>query len=203
MGDFTTQRFFKLPGHEPVRAVKLQPRQGLANVTAKLKAEQNVTVAVFAGGNHAQGQWTATVGKWPQAQYPAAKLTIINSPIHGGFRGSGLSVFQLGHDVLSHRPDLLMVDFAADDFESSEESVQANAEGMVRQAWKTDPSMDVMFVYAFRPASTSRRSNSSSTRRTAPCPSRPPRKPTATNPQISKAGACTWEPSACWRNVEK
>ncbi len=150
LGDFTTQRFFKLPGREPVPAVELQPRQGLANVAAKLKAGQSVTVAVFAGGNHAQGQWTATVGKWLQAQYPTAKLTIINSPIHGGFRGSGLSVFRLGHDVLSHRPDLLIVDFAADDFESNEEAVQANAEGMVRQAWKADPNMDVLFVYAFR-----------------------------------------------------
>ncbi|NLF71330.1 MAG: hypothetical protein GX575_20050 [Candidatus Anammoximicrobium sp.] len=151
LGDFTTQRFFKLPGHEPVPAVEFQPRQGLGNVAAKLKAGQGVTVAVFAGGSHAQGQWTAAVGKWLQAQYPAAKLTVLNSPIHGGFRGSGLSVFRLGHDVLSHRPDLLIVDFAADDFESSEESVQANAEGMVRQAWKADPNTDVLFVYAFRP----------------------------------------------------
>ncbi|HPM82885.1 MAG TPA: right-handed parallel beta-helix repeat-containing protein [Candidatus Anammoximicrobium sp.] len=150
LGDFTTQRFFKLPGREPVPAVELQPRQGLGNVAAKLKAGQSVSVAVFAGGNHAQGQWTATAGKWLQTQYPSAKLTIINSPIHGGFRGSGLSVFRLGHDVLRHRPDLLIVDFAADDFESSEEAVQANAEGMVRQAWKADPNMDVLFVYAFR-----------------------------------------------------
>jgi lysophospholipase L1-like esterase len=151
LGDFSTQRFFTLPGYEPVPAVELQPRQGLGNVAAKLKAGQDVTLAVFAGGNHAQGQWTAAVGQWLQAQYPAAKLTVIYSPIEGGFRGSGLSVFRLGRDVLSHRPDLLIVDFAADDFESSQEAVQANAEGIVRQAWKSDPNMDVLFVYAFRP----------------------------------------------------
>ena len=94
-------------------AVELQPRQGLAHVAAKLWAGQDVTVAVFAGGNHAQGQWTVAVGQWLQAQYPAAKLTVINSPIDGGLRGSGLSVFRLGRDVLSHRPDLLIVDFVS------------------------------------------------------------------------------------------
>jgi hypothetical protein len=149
-GDFTTQRFFKLPGRDPVPAAELQPRQGLGNVAAKLKAGRPVTVAVFAGGAHAQGLWTATVGEWLRAQYPAAKLTILNSPIEGGFRGSSVSVFRLGRDVLSHRPDLLMVDFAADDSESNEEAVQANAEGIVRQAWKANPNMDVLFVYAFR-----------------------------------------------------
>ena len=151
LGDFTTQRFFKLPGREPVSAVELQSRRGLGNVAAKLKSGQPVTVAVFAGGNHAQGQWTGAVGEWLRAQYPASQLKIVNSPIDGGFRGSGKSVFRLGHDVLRHRPDLLIVDFAADDFESNEEAVQANAEGMVRQAWKADPTMDVLFVYAFRP----------------------------------------------------
>ena len=150
LGDFTTQRFFKLPGRDPVPAAELQPRQGLGNVAAKLKNGQPVTVAVFAGGGHAQGLWTAAVGQWLQTQYPAARFSIINSPIDGGFRGSGPSVFRLGRDVLSHRPDLLIVDFAADDFESNEEAVQANAEGMVRQAWKSNPNMDVLFVYAFR-----------------------------------------------------
>ncbi|NUQ64690.1 MAG: right-handed parallel beta-helix repeat-containing protein [Pirellulales bacterium] len=151
LGDFTTQRFFKLPGRDPVPAVEFQPRQGLGNVAARLKAGQDVTVAVFAGGNHAQGLWMAAVGQWLRARYPAVKWTIIHSPIDGGFRGSGLSVFRLGHDVLSHRPDLLIVDFAADDFESDEGSVQSNAEGMVRQAWKANPNTDVLFVYAFRP----------------------------------------------------
>jgi hypothetical protein len=149
-GDFTTQRFFKLPGRDPVPAVELQPRQGLGNVAAKLTSGQPVTVAVFAGGNHAQGLWTTAVGQWLQTQYPAAKLTILNASIDGGFRGSGPSVFRLGHEVLSQRPDLLVVDFAADDFESDAEAVQANAEGMVRQAWKANPALDLLFVYAFR-----------------------------------------------------
>lgn len=150
LGDFTTRRAFRLPGHDPVPAVELQPRQGLGNVAARLKSGQPVTVAVFAGGSHAQGLWAASVGQWLRTRYPAAKLTIVRSPIDGGFRGSGPSVFRLGHDVLSHHPDLLIVDFAADDFESDESSVQANAEGMVRQAWKANPGMDVLFVYAFR-----------------------------------------------------
>ncbi|MFH1919793.1 MAG: right-handed parallel beta-helix repeat-containing protein [Planctomycetota bacterium] len=32
LGDFTTQRFFKLPGYEPVPAVELQSRQGLGSL---------------------------------------------------------------------------------------------------------------------------------------------------------------------------
>lgn len=150
LGDFTTTRFFKLPGFEPVKAQELQLRGGLPNLAAKLKGGQPVTIVDFAGGNHAQGGWTEEFGKWLQAQYPASKVTVVNASIHGGFRGSSASVFRLGHDALRLKPDLVVVDFAADDNEAEEAVVAANAEGMVRQIWKANPQTDLLFVYAFR-----------------------------------------------------
>ncbi len=150
LGDFTTRRTFKLPGQEPVPAAELHTRGGLANLAAKLAAGGPVTVVVFAGGNHAQGGWTKQVQEWLGAAYPQAQITVINASIHGGFRGSGPSVFRFGHEALRHSPDLVVIDFAADDGESDAEAVRANAEGMVRQAWRSDPEIDLLFVYAFR-----------------------------------------------------
>ena len=149
-GEFTTRRYFKVPGHEPLPASEVQPRGGLANVAAKLKAGQPVTVVAFAGGSHAQGGWTDQVGEWLRQRYPAAKVNVINASICGCVRGSGFSAFRLGHDVLRHQPDLVVVDFAADDFESDADSVMANAEGIVRQTWKAHPGTDLLFAYAFR-----------------------------------------------------
>ena len=150
LGDFTTRRYFKLPGQDPVPAVELQARGGLPNLAARLKAGQAVTIVDFAGGNHAQGGWTDEFAQWLRQQYPAAEIQMANASIHGGFRGSAPSVFRFGHDVLRLRPDLVVVDFAADDAETDAEAVRANAEGMVRQAWKANPQTDLLFLYAFR-----------------------------------------------------
>ncbi len=151
LGDFTTQRYFKLPGVEPVAAAEVRTRGGLGNLAAKLKAGKPVTIVAFAGGSHAQGGWLNQVTDWLRASYPDSEITAINASIHGGFRGSGASVFRFGHDALRYNPDLVVIDFAADDFESGDEAVRGNAEGMVRQAWKANPEIDLLFAYAFRP----------------------------------------------------
>ncbi len=150
LGDFTTVRYFEIPGYEPVQAQEFVPRDGAANFFAKLAAKEPVTLAVFAGGNHAQGGWRERVVKALRERYPEVKVTDIDAGICGCVRGSPFSAYRFEHDVLRHKPDLVFVDFAADDAESSAEQVQAAIEGVVRQAWKANPNCDLIFVYAFR-----------------------------------------------------
>ena len=150
LGDFTTERYFELPGYKPVPAKELVPRVGIPRVQAKLAAGQPLTIACFSGGSHAQGGWfKAFVDSW-RRRYPKSKITGVSAGIHGGARGSKFSVYRFEHEVLRHRPDLIFIDFAADDTETDAEGIWSAVEGMVRQAWQADPTIDLVFVYSFR-----------------------------------------------------
>ena len=150
LGDFTTERYFLLPGHKPVKARELVPRGGVPRLRRKLAARQPVTIACFAGGNHAQGGWFQAFLDDLRKRHPGVEIRGIHAAIHGGARGSAFSVYRFRHEVLRHKPDLVLVDFAADDLESDTERIWAAAEGVVRQAWRADPTLDLAFVYAFR-----------------------------------------------------
>lgn len=151
LGDFTTERYFQLPGYEPVPAQEFVPRRGAGNFFAKLAAGKPVTVACFAGGNHAQGGWLPGVTQWLRERYPNVEITDVDASICGCVRGSPFSVYRFEHDVLKKKPDLVWVDFASDDTEFQPEAIWAAIEGVVRQAWTADPNLDLIFVYAFRP----------------------------------------------------
>lgn len=151
LGTFTTERHFQLPGHEPVEAREITPRVGLPNFFGRLEAGEPVTIVVFAGGNHAQGGWREAVVRNLRERHPQAQITTVDASICGCVRGSGFSVYRFAHEVLRHEPDLVIVDFAADDGEGEAGAVQAAIEGMVRQARAADPDLDVLFAYAFRP----------------------------------------------------
>ncbi len=151
LGDFKTLRSFQLPGYEPEPAREFAPRGGVGNFFAKIAAKQPVKVAVFAGGSHAQGGWRAGVMKWLRERYPDVAMTDLDASIPGCVRGSAFSVYRFAREVLRWKPDLVVVDFAADDTEASAEPIWATAEAVVRQAWKADPKIDLLFVYAFKP----------------------------------------------------
>ena len=151
LGDFTTARYFKLPGYEPAPAHEFARRGGALNFFAKLAEKQPVTVVCFAGGNHAQGGWLDSVVEGLRARYPDVQIKAVDASICGCVRGSAFSVYRFRHEVLRHKPDLVFVDFAADDKETGAEAIWPAVEGMVRQAWGADPKLDLVFVYAFRP----------------------------------------------------
>jgi hypothetical protein len=44
----------------------------------------------------------------------------------------------------------VLVDFASDDHQTPYPAVQRAVEGIVRQAWERDPTIDLLFLYAFR-----------------------------------------------------
>lgn len=133
---------------ELVPAQLVRPRAGVGNVLAKLKAGKEVRIAYFGGSITAAAGWRVKTLKWFQETYPNAKVSEIHAAIGG--TGSDLGVFRCGQDVLRHKPDLIFVEFAVNDGGAPAERIWQCMEGIVRQAWKADPTTDICYVYTFR-----------------------------------------------------
>ncbi|MDH7567973.1 MAG: SGNH/GDSL hydrolase family protein [Armatimonadota bacterium] len=124
------------------------PRDGLGNVFARLKAGERVRVAYLGGSITAQNGWRVKTLQWLQQRYPHAKLEEINAAIGG--TGSDLGVFRFQHDVLRYQPNLVFVEFSVNDGGTEPAAICRAMEGIVRQAWRHDPALDLCFVYTFR-----------------------------------------------------
>ncbi|MDF1813170.1 MAG: GDSL-type esterase/lipase family protein [Verrucomicrobiales bacterium] len=130
----------------PLReAVECHPRDGLPNFRSKIKAGESVKIAYLGGSITAAGGWRIQSREWFQKQYPDAAFEEIHAAIGG--TGSDLGVFRLQNDVLRHEPDLLFVEFAVNDGGAAPERIHKAMEGIVRQTWKSDPTVDICFVY--------------------------------------------------------
>jgi lysophospholipase L1-like esterase len=61
-------------------------------------------------------------------------------------------VHRLKSDVLDHRPDLVLVEFAVNDGGAAPEQIFRCLEGIVRQIWRAAPQCDIGFVYTLTEA---------------------------------------------------
>lgn len=147
-GDFVTRRYYEPPQYRPVAAVPSALRDGLGNFMAKVVAKRPVKVVYFGGGIHPPGGWRKPVMDWLRQQ--GVEVDAVDAGISDAVRGSAFSVYRFEHDVLRHKPDLVLVDFASADQAASPDVVERSIEGIVRQAWEADPSLDLLFLYAFR-----------------------------------------------------
>jgi lysophospholipase L1-like esterase len=120
-------------------------RRGLDNVFAKLQAGKEVRIAYFGGSITAANGWRVKTLKWFQDRYPKAKVVEINAAIGG--TGSDLGVYRCRQDVLSHKPDLIFVEFAVNDGGAEPINIWRSMEGIVRQAWAQDPNIDICYIY--------------------------------------------------------
>jgi len=130
-----------------VPAALCRPRDGLGNVMAKLEAGQAVRIAYFGGSITAAHGWRPKSLAWLRQQFPKAKIEETNATIGG--TGSDLGVFRYQQDVLQHKPDLVFVEFSVNDGGTPPEAICRAMEGIVRQTWRADPSIDLCFVYTF------------------------------------------------------
>lgn len=135
----------------PLRdAVEFHPRGGIPNVLAKLNDGKEVHIGYLGGSITAAPGWRVKTLKWFQDQYPKAKVSEINAAIGG--TGSDLGVYRVDYDALRHKPDLLFIEFAVNDGGADPKQIHRAMEGIVRQAWKSDPAMDICFVYTLTEA---------------------------------------------------
>jgi pimeloyl-ACP methyl ester carboxylesterase len=136
-----------VPEYAPVSAELVRPRGGLGNVLEKLKQGKPVKIAYLGGSITAASGWRIKSREWFSQEYPHAQVEEIHAAIGG--TGSDLGVFRVQHDALQFKPDLMFVEFAVNDGGASPERIWKGMEGIVRQAWKADPHMDLCFVYTF------------------------------------------------------
>ncbi|MDD7984395.1 SGNH/GDSL hydrolase family protein [Lentisphaera marina] len=130
----------------PLRdAVESTPRNGLPNVVEKLKSGKSVAIAYFGGSITAQLGYRVLSQKFLEKLYPEAKIKGIHAAIGG--TGSDLGAFRVQRDVLRHKPDLIVIEFAVNDTHKSPTNIHQTFDGILRQVWKADPKTDILFVY--------------------------------------------------------
>ncbi len=130
----------------PLRdAVEFTVREGCPNFFRKVREGAAVKIAYLGGSITAQNGWRPKTLKWFREQFPAATIEQIHAAIGG--TGSDLGVYRLQQDVLRHKPDLLFVEFAVNDGGAPPERIHRSMEGIVRQTWAFDPTIDICYVY--------------------------------------------------------
>lgn len=116
------------------------PAASFATFDSLACSGKRLTVAYFGasltwGANasdHARTSYRARVSQRLEARYPEARFTFINGAIGG--TGSNLGVFRLQRDCLAYKPDLVFLDFSAnDDIYSDEPETLATYESLVRR----------------------------------------------------------------------
>ena len=132
---------------ELMPAKLVETRDGLGNVLAKLNRGGEVRVAYIGGSVTGAGGWRVQTFQWLGKQYPRAKLVEINAAIGG--TGSDLGVFRYRRDVLDKKPDLVFIEFSINDGGRDPADVRRSVEGMVRQTWQADPTIDLCMVYVW------------------------------------------------------
>ncbi len=128
-------------------------RGGLPNLFGKLDVGQDITVAYFGGSITAQSGYRIQTFQWFEDTWPGVKFTQVDAAIGG--TGSLLGAFRLYNDVLVHKPDLIFIEFAVNDFKTAKMSydgVVGSVEGIVRQVIRANPKTDICFVYTITEA---------------------------------------------------
>jgi hypothetical protein len=133
-----------------VKPQRIAGRDGIPGTMAKLKAGETVRIAYFGGGIHSAGGWRKLYLDGLRKAYPNATIEEIDAGVCDCVRGSGFSHWRYEHDVLAHKPDLVLVDFASDDASTPPPAIQRAIEGVVRKTYRLSPAPELLFFYAFR-----------------------------------------------------
>lgn len=128
-------------------------RNGLHRVSSKLVSGKEITIA-FIGGSVTQGAGASDVNEtsyraltcqFLNHHFSQSNFRFINAAIGG--TDSVYGAFRLKEHVFKQGiPDLLFVEFAVNDAGNRAESVRA-LEGIVRQARKINPQIDICLIY--------------------------------------------------------
>jgi lysophospholipase L1-like esterase len=123
----------------------LQVRGGLPNVAALAATGGELRVAYLGGSITAAEGWRTLLTAHLRTLSP--ELTVVEIPAGLPGTGSDLGACRLDRDVLSHRPDLLFVEFAVNDANTPPDQIERTMEGIVRQTRRASPNTDLCFAY--------------------------------------------------------
>jgi hypothetical protein len=115
-------------------------RNGLPNFFHKAATGKPITMG-YIGGSITQAiyGYRASSARYIQSLYPNVPMKAINAGISG--TGTDLGACRLHEQLLQYHPDIIFVEFAVNG------AYREGMEGIVRQIWQFDPSIDICFLY--------------------------------------------------------
>ena len=128
----------------------IQIRRGTGHSLSKFQKEKQGRIA-FIGGSITEMPkgYSFLTSEMIREMFPTSKLEFINAGVSSTCSNTG--AFRIGDDVFSKgKIDLLFIEFAVNDNQDGHlkpvSTIRA-MEGMVRQAYKNNPEMDIVFLY--------------------------------------------------------
>jgi len=123
----------------------------LGRVLRRAREGEAITIGLL-GGSITEGarasrperSWAGRLERWWKHSFPRCRLTLVNAGI--GATGSLLGAHRVRADLLVHDPDLVIVEFAVNDFRDILYS--ATLEGTLRQIlkWRSHPAVLLLFM---------------------------------------------------------
>lgn len=115
-------------------------RDGLPNFFFKAGKGKPVTIG-YIGGSITQAihGYRVRSAQFIQSLFPKVKMKGINAGVSG--TGTDLGACRLHDQLLQHHPDLIFIEFAANG------AYRDGMEGMIRQIWQFDATIDICLVY--------------------------------------------------------
>lgn len=115
-------------------------RNGLPNFFAKAKAGEKLSIAYLGGSiTKSNNMYRLQSAKFIQNLFPKVAMQGINAGISG--TDADLGACRFSEQVLKYQPDLLFIEFAVNG------GFEQGVEGIIRQARKHDPKMDICLIY--------------------------------------------------------
>jgi len=139
-------------------AAEPQTRRNIGLFFDKLRAGAPVTVAYLGGSitagagasNPEKSSFRALVTEWLRKNNPKSEITELNVAINNtGASGSSLyGALRARRDVVAYKPDLVFVEFAANDTNEDEAGTKKAIEGLLRQLLIVAQPPEVVMLYA-------------------------------------------------------
>lgn len=135
-------------------------RRNVSRFLAKARSGKMVSIA-FLGGSLSAGaglsdpsksSYRALVVQWLRQRYSPSKIVEVNAAVPG--TGSTYGAMRARRDCIAQKPDLVVVEFAADDSNEKEDVIRRSLEGIVRQLLTVPQPPEILFLYAPVPGRT-------------------------------------------------
>lgn len=145
------------PAGKPYDTPFVKFRSGLRNTYARLKTDKKLTVAYIGGSitagasasSPAASSYRAKTTAWLKEKFPEAAITEVN--MGTGSAGSRLPVYYMEQDILPHKPDLVFIETAVNDYllRSWEPltDVSIGYETIIRKLLTANPACDIVALY--------------------------------------------------------
>ena len=127
-------------------------RQPFVNSWEAITQRKEATVAFIGGSITEMNGYRPMVSQWMQEKFPQTQFHFVNAGISSTCSTTG--AFRLHRDVLSKKPDLVLIEFAVNDDQDAAHSREAcirGMEGIIRNARVNHPQADLLVTYFINP----------------------------------------------------